>query len=191
MKFEFKFEIHRYRPVSGQTGPVYRYRTPAVWPVIKTMHTTARASLHRAVFTDLGWSFKCSLYAWMSLLYLPPCKWQHNSNSFGHSLCRSCDLRSQAVSYLIYFIGNLAYPNSFYASSSCKNLLWYITLAFSSLMYINFKKYWHAVLVCEVVFISHLLCYTYGFSQYPWEKGNRVLRQSIIVRPLSPKAETC
>ena len=28
--FEFKFEFDRYRPVFGQTGPVYRYRTPAV-----------------------------------------------------------------------------------------------------------------------------------------------------------------
>ena len=31
-KFEFKFEFHRFRPVTGQTGPVYRYRSPAVWP---------------------------------------------------------------------------------------------------------------------------------------------------------------
>jgi len=31
-KFEFKFEFHRYRPVSDQTGPVYRYRTAPVWP---------------------------------------------------------------------------------------------------------------------------------------------------------------
>ena len=30
--FEFKFEFDRFRPVSGQTGPVYRNRTPPVWP---------------------------------------------------------------------------------------------------------------------------------------------------------------
>ena len=30
--FEFKFEFHRYRRVTGLTGPVYRYRTPAVRP---------------------------------------------------------------------------------------------------------------------------------------------------------------
>lgn len=84
------------------------------------LHTTARASLHRAVFTDLGWSFKCSLYAWMSLLYLPPCKWQHNSTFLGHSSCWSCDLSSLAVSSLIYFIGNLFCPNPFSVSSSCK-----------------------------------------------------------------------
>ena len=28
--FEFKFEFDRILPVSGQTGPVYRYRTPPV-----------------------------------------------------------------------------------------------------------------------------------------------------------------
>ena len=28
--FEFKFEFHRFRPVTGQTGPVYQYRNPAV-----------------------------------------------------------------------------------------------------------------------------------------------------------------
>jgi hypothetical protein len=42
-KFEFKFEFHRYRPVFGQTGPVYRYRTAPVWPdrsVIKTLMVT-------------------------------------------------------------------------------------------------------------------------------------------------------
>ena len=42
-KFEFKFDFHRYRPVSGQTGPVYRYRTAPVWPdrsVIKTLMVT-------------------------------------------------------------------------------------------------------------------------------------------------------
>ena len=27
-----KFEFHRFRPVTGQTRPVYRYRSPAVWP---------------------------------------------------------------------------------------------------------------------------------------------------------------
>ena len=40
MKFEFKFEFHRFQPVTGQTGPVYRYRSPAVWSVrseIKTL----------------------------------------------------------------------------------------------------------------------------------------------------------
>ena len=31
-KFEFKFEFHRYWLVSGQTGPVYQYRTAPVWP---------------------------------------------------------------------------------------------------------------------------------------------------------------
>ena len=30
--FEFKFEFDRFRPVSGQTRPVYRNRTPSVWP---------------------------------------------------------------------------------------------------------------------------------------------------------------
>jgi len=30
--FEFKFDFDQYRPVSGQTGPVYRYRTRPVWP---------------------------------------------------------------------------------------------------------------------------------------------------------------
>ena len=30
--FEFKFDLDRYRPVSGQTGPVYRYRTRPDWP---------------------------------------------------------------------------------------------------------------------------------------------------------------
>ena len=30
--FELKFEFGRFRPVSGQTGPVYRNRTPPVWP---------------------------------------------------------------------------------------------------------------------------------------------------------------
>ena len=30
--FEFKFEFDRFRPVSGQTGLVYRNRTPPVWP---------------------------------------------------------------------------------------------------------------------------------------------------------------
>ena len=30
--FEFKFDFDRFGPVSGQTGPVYRYRTPPVWP---------------------------------------------------------------------------------------------------------------------------------------------------------------
>src|SRR6185295_2090744 len=38
-----KFEFHRYRPVSGQTGPVYRYRTAPVWPdrsVSKTLLPT-------------------------------------------------------------------------------------------------------------------------------------------------------
>ena len=30
--FEFKFEFDRFRPVSGQTGPVYRNRIPPVWP---------------------------------------------------------------------------------------------------------------------------------------------------------------
>ena len=47
MKFEFKFEFHRYRPVSVQTGPVYRYRTAPVWPdrsVSKTLDTTGLAS---------------------------------------------------------------------------------------------------------------------------------------------------
>ena len=28
--FEFKFKFDRFLPVSGQTGPVYRYRTPPV-----------------------------------------------------------------------------------------------------------------------------------------------------------------
>ena len=32
MDFEFKFDFDRFGPVSGQTGPVYRYRTPPVWP---------------------------------------------------------------------------------------------------------------------------------------------------------------
>ena len=31
--FKFKFEFDLYRPVSDQTGPVYRYRIPAVWPI--------------------------------------------------------------------------------------------------------------------------------------------------------------
>jgi len=42
VKFEFKFEFHLYRPVSSQTGPVYRYRTAPVWPdrsVSKTLMT--------------------------------------------------------------------------------------------------------------------------------------------------------
>ena len=30
--FEFKFEFDRFLPVSGQTGPVYRYRTLPVLP---------------------------------------------------------------------------------------------------------------------------------------------------------------
>ena len=30
--FEFKFEFNRFGPISGQTGPVYRYRTAPVWP---------------------------------------------------------------------------------------------------------------------------------------------------------------
>src|SRR6185312_1643984 len=42
--FEFKFDFDRYRPVSGQTGPVYRYRTRPVWPdrsVRETLVTTS------------------------------------------------------------------------------------------------------------------------------------------------------
>lgn len=50
-------------------------------------HTTARASVHRTVFTDMGWSFQCSLHAWMSLLHLSPCKLQDNYTSFIHSFC--------------------------------------------------------------------------------------------------------
>ena len=30
--FEFKFDFNRFGSVSDQTGPVYRYRTPLVWP---------------------------------------------------------------------------------------------------------------------------------------------------------------
>ena len=30
--FEFEFEFNRFPPVSGQTGPVNRYRRAAVWP---------------------------------------------------------------------------------------------------------------------------------------------------------------
>ena len=47
--FEFKFDFDRYRPVSGQTGPVYRYRTQPVWPdrsVIETLVMLAQPSGH-------------------------------------------------------------------------------------------------------------------------------------------------
>ena len=33
VKFEFKFTFDRFRPVTGLTGPVNRYRSPAVRPV--------------------------------------------------------------------------------------------------------------------------------------------------------------
>ena len=39
--FEFKFDFDRYRPVSGQTGPVYRYRTRPVWPDRSVRETLA------------------------------------------------------------------------------------------------------------------------------------------------------
>ena len=47
--FEFKFDFDRYRPVSGQTGPVYRYRTRPVWPdrsVRETLVMLAQPSGH-------------------------------------------------------------------------------------------------------------------------------------------------
>ena len=38
-EFEFKFHFVRFRPVSGLTGPVNRYRSPAVRPVRSGMET--------------------------------------------------------------------------------------------------------------------------------------------------------
>ena len=49
--FEFKFEFDRYQPVSGQTGPVYRYRTPAVWPVRSVNETLATTRRTFCVWT--------------------------------------------------------------------------------------------------------------------------------------------
>ena len=53
--FEFKFEFDRYRPVFGQTGPVYRYRTPAVWPVRSVNETLVVCGSH--VYMESG--IKC------------------------------------------------------------------------------------------------------------------------------------
>ena len=39
--FEFKFDFDQYRPVSGQTGPIYRYRTRPVWPDRSVRETLA------------------------------------------------------------------------------------------------------------------------------------------------------
>jgi len=39
VKFEFKFTFDRFRPVTGLTGPVNRYRSPAVRPVRSGLET--------------------------------------------------------------------------------------------------------------------------------------------------------
>ena len=46
--FEFEFEFNRFSPVSGQTGPVNRYRTAPVWPdrsVYLTLHVICYKSI--------------------------------------------------------------------------------------------------------------------------------------------------
>ena len=40
-----------YRSVSGQTGPVYRYRTPVVWPVRSVNETRVVATTQLAIYS--------------------------------------------------------------------------------------------------------------------------------------------
>ena len=55
--FKFKFDFDRFEPVSGQTGPIYRYRTPSglAGPVgnVNVLASTIGQHLGRLVYAQV------------------------------------------------------------------------------------------------------------------------------------------
>ena len=70
-KFEFKFEFVRFRPVTGQTGPVYRNRKPAVTGHRSDFKTLVGRGPAEAKIEHLNW-LSSFVLCWCWALRLPP-----------------------------------------------------------------------------------------------------------------------